>query len=176
MYVKDTFRFTTSIDTYNKLKIPSVNIELENNTKFKVSGVYRCHSIEKDEFIDSLKVFLDVNKNCKNHCIAGDFNIDLLVSNEQRDDYLYSLFEHMYLPSFHNITRLDNRMVNGGSCIDNIFLKSNNVNSYACKFLNPITDHYPLYLIIKLSNPACSIAINSKKLINYNKINVNCQK
>ena len=51
----------------------------------------------------------------------------------------------MYLPSFHNITRLDNRMVNGGSCIDNIFLKSNNVNSYACKFLNPITDHYSLY-------------------------------
>ena len=61
---------------------------------------------------------------------------------------------------------------NKGSCIDNIFIKSNAIQPVSYKLTNPITDHYPLFVTlnkITLTNdlPQILKPINYRKLMHY---------
>ena len=77
--------------------------------------------------------------------------------------------EHEYLPNFTTITTPIN--IGGGSCIDNMFAKTN-FKCKAHKIIQKITDHYTLLLHIdlnsldKIDNKKKSFSINYKKLIN----------
>ena len=51
-----------------------------------------------------------------------------------------------FLPYFTEITRPGLEYGTAGSCIDNIFLKSENKGFESIKYMIPYPDHYPLLL------------------------------
>ena len=62
----------------NNLSILHFTIKLGKNNSLEVAAFHRSHDLRKLEFIKDLKSFLIKNKNYKNHCIIGDFNIDIM--------------------------------------------------------------------------------------------------
>ena len=83
----------------------------------------------------------------KNYCFVSDFNFDLMTLDQQNEEFLNNFLEMGYVPNFTRITRPDAKAENGGTCIDNIFLKTTNLKSKACKYLTDLTDHYPLFVV-----------------------------
>ena len=119
--------------------------------------MYRCHNITKTEFNCNHEKYLKINriKNTKNHILAGDFHIDIMHSNIKNNEasdntnlqeFLNSLLENEYSPCSTGITRPGDN--NSGSCIDNIFIKSNTFETTSYKLTNPITDHYTKILLM----------------------------
>ena len=144
LYIKNDIKNT---ETFNigGLSIIHTDILINNNETGRISATYRSHSIKKLEFVNSIKKYINCSINIKNHMIIGDFNIDN-ISHE----FLNNFSEKEYLPCFLGITRPANDGCNG-TCIDNIFLKSNSVTPKAYKLCtNEISDHYPL--IVALDN------------------------
>ena len=89
-----------------------------DNEEFQIPAIYRCHDISKTEFNWSLKKYMKNKINIKNHCLIGDFNIDILNdsvhdnNSEQRyyitvtsQEFLNNLLEYEYIPCFLGITR-----------------------------------------------------------------------
>lgn len=129
--------------------------------------MYRSHDLPKTEFVQNLKVFLFDCQNVKNHFIIGDFNIDLLDLNIISQEHLNNLLERGYSPYFHEITRpSDNER--GGSCIDNVFIKTNSLNIEAMRLSVVFPDHYPLFIAIK--EKANVEGSNDISNINYKKL------
>ena len=58
----------------------------------------------------------------------------------------------MAIPYINEITMPSKRKPQEGTCIDNIFVKSNNLEIKSFKYLSAMPDHYPLLVTIDLSN------------------------
>ena len=56
-------------------------IKLIGTETIRISAIYGTHNIKKYKFVHSLKKFLRDQLNSKNHCIIGNFNIDILDEN-----------------------------------------------------------------------------------------------
>ena len=103
--------------------------------------------------------------------IIGDFNIDIMCSDKISHEFLNNFSEKEYVPCILAITRPANDGCNG-TCIDNIFLKSNSITPKAYKLCtNEISDHYPLIVAldnvtVKQINNRLNNFINYKKLLN----------
>ena len=103
--------------------------------------------------------------------IIGDINIDIMCGENISHEFLNNFSEKEYVPCFLGITRSANDGCNG-TCIDNIFLKSNSITPKAYKLCtNEISDHYPLIVAldnvtIKQVNNRLNNFINCKKLLN----------
>ena len=72
---------------------------------------------------------------------------------------------------FSWITRPDPQNIFGGSCMDNMYLKTKNLTIKAFKITTPFTDHYPLFLTFDArihsdTKKQNNKTINYKKLIN----------
>ena len=63
LYVMNSLNHNTVIDQIGDLSLISTTVSGLNNFKLKVTGLYRCHDLKKEEFIKSVKIFLDRNKN-----------------------------------------------------------------------------------------------------------------
>ena len=169
IYIKKNIQHITQIKSYGKLQAINVTLQL-NNGKNTITGIYRCHDYQEHEFIEDLKLFLKDNTHTENHLIIGDVNIDIIQENTNSSDYMDNLLEMSYLPYISSATRPNND--NGGSCIDHIFIKSkNNKFSYTTgKLLYTITDHIPIFAIIKnnkiIKGENNNYSLNYKKLLN----------
>ena len=121
------------------------------------------------------------NINIKNHCLIGEFNIDILNdsvhdnNSEQRyyitvtgQEFLNNLLEYEYIPCFLGITRRSQNKV-GGTCIDNMYLKSKSLAINAFKLANLFKDHYPLILTFDKMNIKSQSKINNT-VISYKKL------
>ena len=96
--------------------------------------------MKKYEFVHSLKIFLRDQLNTKNHCIIGDFNIDILDENFSKSgssdnlikqEFLNDLMKHKFTPCFSGITRPSSDNIRG-TWIDNFYIKNNiNINVYS---------------------------------------------
>ena len=171
MYIKKDLLHKPQIETYNELKILSTTINLNGND-FKISTIYRCHDLPEQNFLQSLNEFLLNNKKIQNHCIMGDFNIDILTNDQTSNEFTNTLFESQYLPLINDITRPSNTNIQQGSCIDNFFIKTTLSNFQPYIFLTDITDHFPLILEIKQQIKTTKYDLNQGALvINYKKIN-----
>ena len=128
----------------DRLSILCTVIAINNNETIRTSAIYRSHFVKKPEFVDTIKNYLNNNINIKNHLLVGDFNIDtmhrdLTYEDNISQEFLNNFSEKAYLPCFLGVTRPAKDNV-GGTCIDNIFLKSNSMNALAFKLLNPSSD------------------------------------
>ena len=147
MYIKDNLKENTEILNFDKLKIINTKITIENNKFIEISALYRCHQLPEPKFIQNLKQFLITKRNIKNHFIIGDFNIDISALNTISLEHLNNLLEAGYCPGFTGITR-PSASSNSGSCIDNIFFKTNSIKTKSFKLTNNITDHYSIFISI----------------------------
>ena len=177
MYIKEEIYEYTEIIVADNIRILSSVIKLIGTETIRISAIYRSHDIKKYDFIHSLKKFLRDQLKTKNHCIIGDFNIDILDENFSKTDssdnlikqeFLNDLMEHKFTPCFSGITRpsCDNKK---GTCINNFYIKTNNININSFKITNPFNDHYPLFVTIdklEINKPSKP----NLKLITYNKL------
>lgn len=69
-----------------KIAVLDLKIPTENDF-FYITGVYKPHKIEKDEFVKDLKHFLKKMKNRRNHMVIGDINLNTLESTGVVEDY-----------------------------------------------------------------------------------------
>lgn len=158
MYIRDNVKMNTETIIVDKLKILNSVIELSTSASIILSIFYRSHDLSKSVFVLSLKKFLRTKRNAKNHFLIGDFNIDILLKNQNvsnvynntyTQEFLNTLLESKFLPYFTGVTRPFSGVdPESGSCIDNFSIKSNNLQLESIKFTVPFTDHYPLFLSI----------------------------
>jgi len=104
-------------------------------------------------FLYSLNNYLTQSSDFKNHIICGDFNIDILKSNNLKViNYLNIFTDFGFYSCINNVTRQSNT---SASCLDNFFVKRIlpvNIKSYV--FLSSITGHFSIILSINLNvNP-----------------------
>ena len=151
MYTKNTLTVNTVIDKIEGHNILTSTVKCNINKTIKISGLYRCHDWMKPDFMNTMKKLLHKYKGCKNHFIVGDFNMDIQSSEAIIDDFLYNFLENGYVPFFNKITRPNNADPNRGSCIDNIFGKTDLISIRSCKYMTPLADHYPMFLSINIA-------------------------
>jgi len=97
MYIRGSLVETTQIENINDLSILSSAIKIDKQYSSKISALYRCHNIDSKDFKSTRE--LKNNKNVKNHCIIGDFNIDLMTTNSISQDLLIVLIMNTFLIS-----------------------------------------------------------------------------
>lgn len=73
------------------MNIINTKLKLDENKNFKVSAIYRSHSLPILEFISSLEDFLKTKRNITNNCIVGDYNIDILSQDTINIEFLSNL-------------------------------------------------------------------------------------
>ena len=87
--------------------------------------------------------------------------------NTNNQEFLNNFLENEYSPCITGITRSGDN--NSGSCIDNIFIKSNTFETTSYKLTNPITVHYTL--LVNIDNVTLSTnTFQNLKPINYRKL------
>lgn len=116
--------------------------------------------------------FINKNKNIHDHVIVGDANIDTLINSDESLKYLNIFFENGYNSYINGITRYNPNNNRNGSCIDHFMVKSDST-IHSCKFIDKITDHYPVFISIN-NQPI----FNNEKFyrINYNQLIKLCYK
>lgn len=168
MYIMTEIDESTEIISFGKLKIIHATIKLNSNNCIEISALYRSHDLPKPEFIFELKKFIKSKSKAKNHLILGDFNINILSQGFYSEEFLMNFLENGYIPAFQTITRPSANGTDEGSCIDNIFIKSEHFNTTAVKYANLFNDHYPLFLTLEkfaIELPGTNNHINYSNLI-----------
>lgn len=172
VYIRENVTHSNEILTIGKLKIINTIITLNNKRNLEISSLYRSHDLSCAEFGLNFKNYLELKKNIANHIIIGDFNINIRDCNAISIDFLNNLLEKSFIPGFTNTTRPARMSTDAGTCIDNMFIKTDFLNTKAITLRISITDHYPLILEIKEG----TIRYNTKSVketnyyYNYNKL------
>ena len=65
--------------------------------------------------------------------------------NNIHQEFLNYFLEHEYIPCFLGVTR-PSSTGQGGTCIDNVFIKLNTITAKSYKITNPFNDHFPLFV------------------------------
>lgn len=166
-YVRNEIQFEIVNEKFGNLETSSIIVELSNKSSLKITGLYRCHDYDVDDFVADLGRFIVSNKLVKNHVIVGDNNLDLIKFNKKTEEYFYQFLQSGYQSMINTCTH-PNRNCNEGTCIDHIFAKGI-FQSTAGKFLNSITDHYPIFLSIHDNNmklkQTMKFLINKKRFL-----------
>ena len=105
------------------------------------------------------------NINIKNHCLIGDFRYYITVTSQE---FLNNLLEYEYIPCFLGITRPSQKKV-GGTCMDNMYIKSKSLAINAFKLANLFNGHYPLILTFDKMNTQSERKINNT-VLSYKKL------
>ncbi|KAL7307648.1 hypothetical protein TKK_0000332 [Trichogramma kaykai] len=123
MYVKNDLCYNVINEQYGELKVVSVELTLTDNSKIKISGVYRCHAHTAENFISDLNAVVMGNGNVLNHTVMGDVNLDIAKFDANAEEYFYNYLQKGYQSMMNSCTH-PNKKVNESSCIDHIFVKS----------------------------------------------------
>ena len=141
---------------------------VSNNRSLEISSLYRSHDLGCAEFNLNLKTYIEQKRNILNHIIIGDFNINILECNAISLDFINNLLEKRYFLGF---TRPSKEAAKSGTCIDNIFVKTDFLITKAITLKVLITDHYPLLLENKDGKiKSGNIEIKTIEYYNYNKL------
>ena len=165
LYVKSNINHSVVLAKHGQVSFLSCIISLKLTQQLMISTSYRCHKINKEVYIKNLKAFLNENIKVVNHCLVGDFNLDILTNDKSSEIFLNNFLEKGYQPLFTNITRPNNTNCRGGTCIDNIFLKTALIEHKAFTLTSSMTDHYSLFGSFLIS----SVSESEEK--SYSKIN-----
>lgn len=168
VFISEHITESTSIITLDKLSILHSSIVIEKNKKIEISAIYRSHDIPELEFISQINNFLKTKRKIRNHLIAGDFNIDILKTGQHSHEFLNNFLENGFLPGFQTITRPSIDDCTKGTCIDNIYIKTDSIHTKSIKLENLLNDHYPL--ILQIGKLRSTKADNNAYLLNYSKL------
>lgn len=139
---------TFSID--NLMECLSVEIEGNRSKNMLISCVYRTPGSCIDKFSKIISEMLE-RQNEKFTFVCGDFNIDLLKSNEhtQTSEFVNTMFSLGFYPLILRPTRITK---DSASLIDNIFINKSNVKTKSGLLVTDITDHLPVFTVLDMMN------------------------
>lgn len=152
VYVKDAIEHTHLVVKLDNINLLQVSFKL-NSKVFMISAVYRLNPTCPHTFNDNLHGYLKSIKGDVDYSVfIGDININILDQKDFTQDYLNILYEEGYISQINKYTRVQGERK---SCIDHIFVKHKNstLNDDLTPVIiqNPITDHYPIVLLINYS-------------------------
>lgn len=97
----------------------------------------------------------------------GDFNFDLHDKSIETCELLSNFYAHGYEPYFQKCTR--SVVGQKESCIDNAFIKTDFlIESYRLNYC--ISDHYTLFLKLRIEQSCFQMQYNKRERINYKKL------
>jgi exonuclease III len=146
--------------TYIKDSIESIFVELrfgKCSCNIVLGCVYRPPNTIHDVFINDLNGILDTintGKHNNNIILTGDFNIDLLKTDDSTTKDLVNLLNvHMLRSIIDKPTRVAS---NSATLIDNFFTNCVRYSVSAGIILNDLSDHYPIIMRLELTgdNPS----------------------
>lgn len=111
MYIKNEVELEQDIYIFeiDKIKFLVADVVINKDEFFRISATYRSHDVPKTEFILATKKYILENSNVKNHCIVGDFNINIKSKEKYEknlnQEFLNNFLANEYLPFFHGVTR-----------------------------------------------------------------------
>ena len=152
LYVHNSFKCkkieSMSITVENTMEMVTVEIITEKNKNIIISCVYRTPGSCLDIFNDKMSDIYDKNVEKKRVLVCGDFNIDLLNTNEHRKsrDFLNTMYCLSLFPTILKPTRIT---TNSATLIDNIFINVIESEVVSGMLLNDITDHLPVFTIVR---------------------------
>ena len=166
VYVLGTLDHNSTININDALKIIKITVKV-NKLSLNISDLYRSRSIIKPKCNNLIENYLSQTSNLSNHFIIGDFNMNIMDNDFDNSIFLGHMLSYGYCPLINTITR-PNPLNNNGSCIDNIFTKSN----LSCKSIvhkQIFTDHFPIFAIIDLNTNFEKQKNVSHNFLNYKK-------
>ena len=147
-------------DTIESLFIEVVSL----HKRVIIAVIYRPPGTDIRDFNDSLTEVLDIIKRERKICyIMGDFNIDLLKSNQHipSSEFCELLFSHSFFPLISKPTRAT---FETATLIDNIFSNACNFQQHLSGILcTDISDHFPVFAF----NPSIRICRESQTQIQF---------
>ena len=135
-----------------------VSVDISREVSLNVLGIYRPPGGNLDLFSDSFFNFVNENNlTTGKTIISGDLNFCILKHNECviTNNLINDFFSNSFYPTIHIPTRVCD---NTRSLIDHFWLDLL-FPSTSGVFINDITDHYPIFLILDLP-----ISSNDKKV------------
>ena len=134
--------------------VESLFIEVTDaNKNYSIAGViYRKPSSNVHDFVESLETVLNIiNKKSKTCFLMGDFNIDLMQSNQNNviKNYVDMIFSMSFFPMITKPTRIN---CGTATLIDNIFTNSLDHRSVSGILLSDLSDHFPVFCISYVSH------------------------
>lgn len=174
VFLKNNLEYKSNIVSLDVWNIIEIEIKISKNENVLITAVYRPPSTSLDSFVQNWSGYLEKIKNYefKHHILIGDFNIDILVEDQEiSSNYLNVLSEYNYVSMINKATRVQN---NSSSCLDHIFLntKSECVREESLPIIikSGITDHFSTVLVMVMKIIEKKQSLTYKKYINYHKL------
>ena len=139
-------------------------------SKVLVGEIYRPPNICPKLFIEEMSCVLDtISKTSSSIIITGDYNFDLLnIDVDINANIFFNLLSsYGFLPTISLATRMSDEKV---SSLDNIYC--NNIASAGRSGIiyDDLSDHYPIFLTIKIEKPQVRYDRTTTNSFNYRKL------
>lgn len=123
-----------------------INITTTNNRIIAIIPIYRPPSSNINTFIEELDQCINNINKKRDVIIVGDINIDIKKQNAITTKYLNTLSSNGLQCMVTETTREDVN-INSSTCIDHLFVRSNQrrSNTHADVITTTISDHYALF-------------------------------
>ena len=154
LYINNTFNYTVRNDLriYQKKETESIFIEIINpkGKNIIVGCIYRHPSLNPTEFVDIhiQELLQKMSKEDKTIVLLGDFNIDLLKYDTNKDStaFLDLMYTNFLLPYVTTPTQVTSH---SETLIDNIFSNKIEDDLISGNIITTISDHYGQFLLQK---------------------------
>lgn len=174
IYIHNYLTESTKTETINNVKFLITNLTTKNGKNVNITSLYRCHDISKTDFVNAVDSYIKANEHSKNHLVIGDFNLDIKSNYIESNIFLNNFLESGFIPLYTGVTR-PNDTLTLGSCIDNVFLKTNDLKAKAYKLMSCFTDHYPLFVALSIEKHHENQNSNNS-YIDFKKLNTECHR
>lgn len=173
LYIKNDLQY--NMIALNLTSADCLRVDLEVNGEILVFiCIYRLHGVNKKTFLSELK-HLTRSIKSSNLCILGDINLDILVENNEVDEYVLEMAYNGLECLINEPTRIFNDSV---SCIDHVFYRSRKQFSLSTAFTSllqfDVSDHHCIMIEFTGSEKVIPkvVAPTSKNVIDYCKLNL----
>ena len=154
LYINNTFNYTVRNDlrNYQKKEIESIFTEIINpkGKNVIVGCIYRHPSLNPTEFVDihNQELLQKMSKEDKTNVLLGDFNIDLLKYDTNKDStcFLDLMYTNFLLPYVTTPIQVTNH---SETLIDNIFSNKIEDDLISGNMITTISDYYGQFLLQK---------------------------
>lgn len=169
IYIREDLEYRHRIVPIGDITALEVDIQLLGKI-IRITGIYRSPQICTQRFNQDLFCNLENADECDQHVLVGDMNVDLMASNDVVvEEYKNILSYFGYRSYINDITR-----PHSGSCLDHIYLKSNNTtigkNHHAYIARTDITDHYSIIICLDYEKNQKTTTTTYKSYVNYAKM------
>ena len=101
VYVNDNLTETTKTEIIDNVIFMNTNLSMKGGANLNVTSLYRCHDMNKLNFVKSVNSYIKGCRQLKNHLIIGDFNIDLKSNDEEANTFLNNFFRNWIYTTIH---------------------------------------------------------------------------